>query len=129
MAFFNEFPHTRNYDGDIGWLIEAVRKLIECCESMTEWKDTFQEAYDELIEIYNQIISGDLPEGIIDALNEWMSQHAIDLIGGMVKFVTFGITNAGYFAAYIPENWSWLHFSTIMDPESSLYGHLVLSYD
>lgn len=129
MAFFNEFPHTRNYDSDLGWIIESVRKLIECCEEVTEWKDDFEEAYNELKEIYEQIISGNLPEGIVNALNAWMDAHAIDLVGNLVKFVTFGITNAGYFAAYIPDQWTFLQFSTIMDPDSALYGHLVLSYD
>ena len=28
MAFFNEFPHTRTYDSDLGWLIWAMKKLI-----------------------------------------------------------------------------------------------------
>lgn len=33
MAFFNEFPHTRTYDSDLGWLIWAMRKLIG------DWED------------------------------------------------------------------------------------------
>ena len=28
MAFFNEFPHSRTYDSDLGWLIWAMQKLI-----------------------------------------------------------------------------------------------------
>lgn len=129
MAFFNEFPHTRNYDADLGWLIESVRKLIECCENMTGWKEEHEAAYEELKELYDDVISGDFPDSITDAFNNWMSKNAFDLIGNLVKFVTFGITNAGYFAAYIPDQWSFLQFSTIMEPDSALYGHLVLSYD
>lgn len=131
MAFFNEFPHTRNYDSDLGWLIESVRKLIECCDSMTEWKDNFQEAYEELIEIYNQIISGELPEGIVDALNRWMEVHGIDLIGELVKMVFFGLTDSGYFVAYIPESWEDIIFKTTGWDTAVTgidYGHLVLSY-
>ena len=33
MAFFNEFPHTRTYDSDLGWLIWAMKKLI------SDWED------------------------------------------------------------------------------------------
>lgn len=33
MSFFNEFPHTRTYDSDLGWLIWAMKKLI------TDWED------------------------------------------------------------------------------------------
>ena len=28
MAFFNEFPHSRTYDSDLGWLIWAMKKMI-----------------------------------------------------------------------------------------------------
>lgn len=33
MAFFNEFPHSRTYDSDLGWLIWAMKKLI------SDWED------------------------------------------------------------------------------------------
>ena len=38
MAYFNEFPNTRNYDSDLGWLIKAVKQLstdIEDINSIT----------------------------------------------------------------------------------------------
>ena len=27
MAYFNEFPHTRTYDDDLGWLIATIKKI------------------------------------------------------------------------------------------------------
>lgn len=45
MSFFNEFPHTRTYDSDLGWLIKEVKKwaenyadLVEFQENIDEWK-------------------------------------------------------------------------------------------
>ena len=29
MAFFNEFPHTRTYDNDLGWIIKTIKELEE----------------------------------------------------------------------------------------------------
>ena len=29
MAYFNEFPHTRTYDGDLGYLIKMYKELVE----------------------------------------------------------------------------------------------------
>lgn len=29
MGYFNEFPHTRAYDGDLGWLIKMYKELLE----------------------------------------------------------------------------------------------------
>lgn len=131
MAFF-EFPHTRTYDSDLGWLIGAVKKLMECCEEIQSFKDEFTEAYNELVEIYNQISAGVLPENIQKAFNQWMKEHAVDLVGELVKMVFFGLTDSGYFVAYIPESWDDIIFNTteydIIIPEFGEYGHLTLSY-
>lgn len=46
MAFFNEFPHTRTYDSDLGWLIEYVKnKLIED----EAWKENTLKDFMEII--------------------------------------------------------------------------------
>lgn len=37
MAFFNEFPYTRNYDTDLGWLIRNVKKLMQKFERCPTW--------------------------------------------------------------------------------------------
>lgn len=131
MAFFNEFPHTRNYDSDLGWLIESVRKLIECCEEMTAWKENHEEEYQELKDLYDEIISGNFPESVTDAFEKWMSENALDLVGNLVKSVFFGLTDSGYFVAYIPDSWDDITFNTteydIFIPGYE-YGRLTLSY-
>lgn len=37
MAFFNEFPHTRTYDSDLGWLIKNAQKTNDWVQSIQEW--------------------------------------------------------------------------------------------
>lgn len=50
----------------------------------------------------------------------------------IATMVFFGITDDGYFVAYIPESWSQIQFATtgldITVPLQPEYGHLVLSY-
>lgn len=29
MGYFNEFPHTKVYDGDLGWLIKMYKELLK----------------------------------------------------------------------------------------------------
>lgn len=47
--------------------------------------------------------------------------------------VYFGLTDSGYFVAYIPESWSDIVFNTteydIFLPIEPEFGHLVLSYE
>jgi hypothetical protein len=76
----------------------------------------------------------------IDALEEWVNNfdenveriltETIDKY--IATMVFFGITDDGYFVAYIPDNWNDITFYTTeldifldIEPE---YGHLVLAY-
>ena len=131
MAFF-EFPHTRTYDSDLGWLIENVSSYDEAIQALNEWNAAAEvrledlEAFDALLE------SGQLPPSVALALTVWMQQNAVDLIGEMVKTVFFGLTDSGYFVAYIPDSWEDITFKTtdydINIPAQPDFGHLVLLY-
>lgn len=129
MGYFS-FPNFRGYDADLGWLIKSVKQLIDCCEEMTEWKENHEKEFKEIKELYDQLISGDLPEGVQEAISAWMEENALDLVGELVKMVFFGLTDDGRFVAYIPESWDDLYFNTtgydtLPDYE---YGHLTISY-
>lgn len=131
MSYF-EFPHTRTYDSDLGWLIKSVKKLIECCEDMQQWRIDHEAEYNQLKALYDAIMSGTFPPEIVTALNKWMAANGRDLVGELVKMVFFGITDAGYFVAYIPEYWDDIIFNTtgydINLPDFD-FGHLVLSFE
>lgn len=48
MAYFNEFPHTRTYDSDLGWLISKVTEIANEIKSFVEFQDEIQKGFDEL---------------------------------------------------------------------------------
>ena len=128
MAFF-EFPHTRSYDTDLGWLIKEYDSLKSDYDTLTNCCEDVQNRLAALESLYNQIMSGNFPETIRAAFVSWMRENAVDLIGELVHSVYFGLTNAGYFAAYIPASWSeFLEFDTVVDADNPLYGHLLLRY-
>ena len=131
MSFY-EFPHTRTYDTDLGWLIKTVKDLLTCCDEMQGWKATHEAEYEQLKALYDAVMSGHFPESRVNAFKRWMNLNALDLIGDMIKNVWFGLTDSGYFVAYIPESWADIIFNTtgyditiLLQPD---YGHLVLSY-
>lgn len=131
MSYF-DFPHTRTYDSDLGWLIREVKRIMLITDNLEEWKAEFQEAYEQLKAIYDDVISGNFPPGIVNAFNRWMEQHGLDIIGHLATMVFFGITDDGYFVAYIPEGWDDILFNTteydINIPGYTDFGHLVLSF-
>lgn len=130
MSYF-EFPHTRTYDSDLGWLIKDAKTADDIIKNILQWIQDTQPTIDDLQHLYEQIISGNLPEGMKEGMRIWMENNALDLVGQLVKMVFFGITDDGYFVAYIPENWSDITFATtgldITIPGID-YGHLVLEY-
>ena len=51
MAFF-EFPHTRTYDSDLGWLIRKCKSNEDAINVLEEWKseaDDFIKDLDQLL--------------------------------------------------------------------------------
>lgn len=131
MSFF-EFPNTRTYDSDLGWLIKHVSSYDETIEALNQWIAENTPKLDDMEALYQALISGDLPEGVKIGIEKWCRENMQDLIGQMVQLVFFGITESGYFVAYIPESWTDIIFNTsgydISIPDID-FGHLILSFN
>lgn len=130
MSFF-EFPHTRTYDTDLGWLIKCCKTAQEAIDTLNKWVEENEKKIEDFEELYLMLINGDLPEGITNGINTWMEENALDIVGRLVKMVFFGLTQDGYFIAYIPESWDDIQFGTSgLDdfPPDIDFGHLTLSY-
>lgn len=90
-------------DNEIFETIDAMKKDINVLQ---DWVDNFDEN--------------------VDAMLKEIIEHYI------ATMVFFGITDDGYFVAYIPESWDDITFYTteldIFLPIEPEYGHLVLAY-
>lgn len=131
MAFF-EFPHTRTYDSDLGWLIRQCKTNQDAIAALEAWKADTQSDIDDIKQLYADIIAGRFPQEMADAITEWIAANFYDIVGEMMRIVFFGLTDTGYFVAYIPESWNDITFNTteydITVPLMPDFGHLVLSY-
>ena len=126
-----EFPHTRTYDSDLGWLIKCCKTIEEAIDALNRWKDEVNPTIEDFKNLYEQIMSGNLPPAIQEGIKKWLSVNALDLIGELVKSVFFQITDDGYFVAFIPESWDDITFGTTgldVFPVGVDYGHLTLKY-
>ena len=131
MAFFN-FPHTRTYDTDLGWIIQKLSGYNDTIAALQEWIDTNTPRLEDLETFKAALESGILPEGVQEGIERWLSLNGAEIVKSVIKNVWFGLTDSGYFVAYIPESWediifktTGLDFFTDLQPE---YGHLVLQY-
>lgn len=75
-----------------------------------------------------KVKNGEYVNLYIDALASWIDNNLQELVGRVVKYVFFGLTDDGYFIAYIPDTWDFINFDTIIQPENPLYGHLLLQW-
>lgn len=131
MSYF-EFPHTRTYDSDLGWLIKTVKALTELVDGLEDWKTQHEDEYRQLKELYDDIMAGRFPDSVTNAFNKWMRKNALDLVGELVKMVFFEITDDGYFVAHIPDSWADIIFNTTgldIFPDGIDFGHLSLSFN
>lgn len=131
MAYF-EFPHTRTYDTDLGWLIRQCKTNADAIEVLNRWRVSADATIEDFQKLINDIERGIFPEAMATAMKEWFVKNFYDILGGMTKMVFFGLTDSGYFVAYIPESWDDITFLTTgWDYNTDLmpeYGHLVLAY-
>lgn len=105
---------------------------------------SYYELLCKIVDYLNHVIADN--NAIIDELDELKQELAVvqewinnyntveieKIIAEAIKMVFFGLTDSGYFVAYIPDSWEDITFNTTdydyPDPTNVGYGHLVLSY-
>lgn len=62
-------------------------------------------------------------------LEEWIRNNVAEIFNTLAKMVFFGLTDDGYFCAYIPDSWSDITFDTGAVYGRADYGRLILRFD
>ena len=81
MSFFNDIPHTRQYDGDLGWLIEAYRKLLKQYQELQERVTTLEDLYETIPDR----IQAAIQEGL-DKIEAALQKFQQDMDSAMTEF-------------------------------------------
>lgn len=132
MAYNYEFPYTdpNLYNDD--WLLKKMKELLRWMEDTDEWKTEYEQAYEDFKKMVEDIENGTFPNSIVNAFTTWMQMNGLELVGQLAKMVLFGITDEGYFVAYIPEFWDDIIFNTTgydINIPGYDFGHLTLSFN
>ena len=109
-------------------ICEQLHKLI-CYSDMLSDKINIDHA--DIVEL--QLLFEKFQESGFDdyyaaQVEKWISEHLEFIYRHTIKQIYFGLTDDGYFVAYIPESWDDITFDTIMDYSNPNYGSLTLSY-
>ena len=97
-------------------------------DSQEEFEIQINDSLAQMQQVIDDIESGKNIDLYINYIKAYVDQNLQEMVAGIVKYVVFGLSADGHFVAYIPTSWNFLHFSTIVDPNSELYNHLVLMW-
>lgn len=141
LKYWCQFVLPAVYDDSLSYyelVAKAISKLNEVIDSNNELAGIVGDNTEAIAQLkddvsllemeFEKIKSGGYASLYIDALKSWLADNLINVVGSIVKFVWFGLSDNGYFIAYIPTSWRFLTFDMVADPDSPDYGHLLLSY-
>ena len=121
MGLFDTLPYTNFHELNLDWILETLKKLDSRLQKL---EDTKSEEYKRL-------------RSDVDTLMKWAQDFNPEIVKDIVNDylatgVYFGLTDSGYFTAYIPQAWKDVVFKTSgFDVEVEFekeFGHLVLIY-
>lgn len=126
------FDQSLSYYEVLCKIAQKLNELIAENNRQQEMIDKIPEIQSELDEINQEIEAiknGEYIGNYIQALQKWIDENLIEFVGNIVKYVFFGLTDDGHFAAYIPQSWAFIRFDTGYNPtDTERYGHLLLWY-
>lgn len=83
MAFF-EFPHTRTYDSDLGWIIKRINEQQDqmdgqaiYMDELKAWMEENEPRIEHIEEVYDLFEQGVLPDEVVEALENWLNTYGV----------------------------------------------------
>lgn len=123
---------------DYEFISRLCRKVNELIQSNNDTGNQLQLTINQVNQIAAEVAgiqaelekvkNGDYVSLYLDSIKSWIDANLQELVARTVKYVFFGLTDDGYFAAYVPDSWDFIRFDTPMDYSSDDYGHLLLYY-
>lgn len=106
---------------------QKCNELIGANNYLQEWQATQDEVIQELSQAVEDFINGGYKQDFDQFAQDWLDANIQEALRRAAHMVFFGLTEDGYFVAYIPQDWSFV-FDTIMDYSNENYGSLVIKY-
>jgi len=110
-------------------LCEELHRLCEYANLLGENINLDHAAIEHLQADFQRFIDGEYDQYYKDVIYKWISDNFADLISAGIRQVYFGLTDDGYFCAYVPDSWDEISFDTGAVFGRSDYGRLILRFE
>lgn len=128
-------PALPDFYWDVYSAEERVKKLCMELHKLCDYANMLGENINLDHEIINELeatLEKFMESGFDDyykkQVDAWIDAHFQQIMNVLMgKMLFFGLTDTGYFCAYIPEKWE-LAFDTDVTPNSDNYGRLKIFY-
>ena len=110
-------------------LCEELHRLCEYANLLGENINLDHAAIAQLQADFQRFIDGEYDQYYKDVIYHWIQDNFADLISAGVRQVFFGLTDDGYFCAYVPNSWNEITFDTGAVFGRSDYGRLILRFE
>lgn len=120
MSYLDDFPHTRNYDGDLGWLITYYKELKAAYEDLLATVKNLQKLYDTIPDQIKEATDQQVKR--IDALIAQVDAK-LDQIDDEICAFSGQILELSYSLSVLANN-----YRTYVDAENSKQTAYILNY-
>jgi hypothetical protein len=125
----NFYYNAKSQEQIVKYLCTEYDKLVHYCDMLSDSENETRDAVNKLTELFRKFQESGFDDYYKAQIESWIYEHMPSIIGKAMQMVFFGITDDGYFCAYVPETWSQIMFDTDKVYASTTYGHLILSFN
>ena len=109
-------------------ICKQIHKLVCYADMLSDKINVDHLHLEELQELFDKFMESGFDDYYAEQVEKWINDHLEYIYRYTIKQIYFGLTEDGYFVAYIPESWEDITFDTIMNFSDPNYGALTLSY-
>lgn len=110
-------------------MCKELCKLVDYANELGVYTSTDRERIDALYAEFERFKESGFADYYEQLLQKWIDENHKAIYEHLAKQVFFGLTDDGYFCAYVPESWSDIQFDTGAVYGRSDYGRLILKFE
>ena len=110
-------------------LCKTVCMVIDYLNQVADQVNLDTDAIAKLEAQFKEFVEHGFDDYYREQIEQWFKDNAWLLYQSIAKQVYFGLTDDGYFCAYVPDSWKEITFDTGAVYGRSDYGRLILKFD